>query len=307
MQSPAIRTENLTKIFRRDVGKKPVTGLDGLDLEVRQGEVFAFLGPNGAGKSTTIKLLTRLLRPSRGRVEIFGQPGTDRLSMKDVGYMPEQPNLYDHQTAREFLDFAARLYGMDSKDRKNRTGLLLEKVGMAPEADRSLRTFSRGMVQRIALAQSLIHDPRLVILDEPMASLDPKGRKDVRDLILDLRSAGKTVFFSSHILSDAEVVSDRVGILNRGRLVFVGSPDHGVDRPMLGVEIRFSWPADAAPDPKWKGKTLICPDGRNLVRVEDERKAGVLLRTVLDAGGIIHSVVPLKRTLEDVFMDEIER
>ena len=185
MSHLAIQTMNLTKIYKGDLGRKPTLGVDALNLEVRTGEVFAFLGPNGAGKTTTIKLLTRLLYPSKGKIRIFDRPGTSIGYLGQVGYLPEQPTFYGYLSGKECLDFIGRLFGLDRKTRQQRTDALLKKVGLEKRSDVLIRNYSRGMNQRLGLAQALINDPLLVILDEPMASLDPIGRKDFRDLILD--------------------------------------------------------------------------------------------------------------------------
>ena len=307
MSTLAIRTEGLTKIYKGELGQKPVVGLESLDLAVEPGEIYAFLGPNGAGKTTTIKLLTRLLHPTGGRVWLFGQPNTHRVSMEKVGYLPEQPNLYGYLMGREFLDFIARIFGLDSQTRKQRIPELLDRVGLGSRSDVAVRGYSRGMVQRLGLAQALMNDPQLLILDEPMASLDPVGRKDFRDLILELKAAEKTIFFSSHILSDAEMIADRVGILNNGKLVNVGTLDALVGSQVTSVEVTFALDLDRHPQMDLRGKDVVVQGQKVMVRLKDEEAVSPLLKRVDESGGRVVSVVPQRKTLEDLFMAEVRR
>jgi ABC-2 type transport system ATP-binding protein len=307
MTDSAIFTEDLTKIYKGELGQKPTVGVEGLQLEVRSGEVFAFLGPNGAGKTSTIKLLTRQLIATRGRAMIFGNPVTDVRTMRRVGFMPEQPNLYGYLTAAELLDFMARIFGISPSDRKRRIGDVLGRVGLAGLEDRAVRTFSRGMVQRLGMAQALINDPDLLILDEPMSALDPIGRKDFRDIMLELKGRGKTLFFSSHILSDAELVADRCGILNRGRLVQAAPLDDLLDSQTGSVEVTFV-PKDGRPGPE-DLRGYACEDrGRTrLARLSRAEDVAALLGVLNAHGARLVSVSPQRRSLEDVFMAEIGR
>src|SRR5688500_7436124 len=219
----AIRTEGLTKHY--SVGfwrSRPYVALDRLDLHVGRGEVFGFLGPNGAGKTTTLKLLMQLVFPTSGRAEIFGRPIGDLSIKRRLGYLPENPYFYDYLTAEELLSYFAGLFGYAAAERRRRVSQLLDEVGIERERRLQLRKFSKGMLQRVGIAQALINDPELVIFDEPMSGLDPLGRRDVRALILRLRDRGCTVFFSSHVLSDAAALCSRVAILAKGRLVATG-------------------------------------------------------------------------------------
>jgi ABC-2 type transport system ATP-binding protein len=213
-----ITITGISKEFKEGIGGRRVRALEGLDLEVREGEVFGFLGPNGAGKSTAIKILMNLIYPDKGSASIMGKDVRDRETRRHVGYLPENPYFYDYLTAEELLWFGGRASGMPLSTIKTRTDELLAKFSLTASRKRKLRTYSKGMVQRAGLALALIHDPDVAILDEPMSGLDPIGRKMVGDLIIDLKRQGKTIFFSSHILTDIERFCDRVGIIIGGRL-----------------------------------------------------------------------------------------
>ncbi|MGA6826802.1 ABC transporter ATP-binding protein [Nitrospira sp. NS4] len=225
-----VQTEKLAKTFRVGFWGKKVTAVDGLTLDVRRGEVFGFLGPNGAGKTTTLKMLMGLIHPTSGRASIFGHPVGDLAAKARLGFLPESPYFYDYLTSREFLKFYGHLFGLRGAALEKRVDELLELVGMTTARDLQLRKFSKGMLQRVGIAQALINDPSLVVLDEPMSGLDPIGRKEVRDLILRLKEAGKTVLFSSHILHDAELLCDRVAMILKGRLVACGEVTDLVER-----------------------------------------------------------------------------
>src|SRR5678816_240318 len=221
---PVIEINNLTKDY--EVGffrKRKVRALDGLSLSIEGGQIFGFLGANGAGKTTTLKLLMRLIFPTGGSAQILGHDIRDVSMHQRIGYLPENPYFYDYLTAREFLDYCAQLFGLDAAVRRKRAADLLARVRLDEKRwDTQLRKFSKGMLQRVGLAQSIINDPEIVFLDEPMSGLDPIGRREVRDLIASLRQTGKTVFMCSHILSDIEVLCDRVAILRGGRLTRSG-------------------------------------------------------------------------------------
>lgn len=307
MADPVIQTESLTKIYKGELEHKPVTALNDLNLKVQQGEVYAFLGPNGAGKSTTIKLLTRLIFPTSGRIAIHGRDIRDRSALGRIGFMPEQPNLYGYLTGREFLDYVGAIFRMGEALRSKRAEELLSQTGLEKAGDRRIRGYSRGMTQRLALAQALMNDPDLLILDEPMSNLDPIGRKDVRDIILDLKSQGKTIFFSSHILSDAEMIADRIGILNEGRLVQVGTMSELVDRQIEATEVTFELAADKLASLSPKGLTPIQQENRAMIRLEDTSGLDELLQSVNRAGGKVISVIPQRKSLEDYFIAQLGR
>lgn len=213
-----IKMDSLTKIFKKEFSRKKIYALNSLTLTINEGEVFGFLGPNGAGKSTTIKLLLNLIRPTSGSLSIMGRNSSEKSVRKLIGYLPENPFFYDHLSAKELLWFGGKSCGMDNRSIKERTLSLLEELELVHAMKRPLRSYSKGMVQRAGLALALIHDPKILILDEPMSGLDPMGRKKVFDLILNLKENGKTVFFSSHILHDIERLCDRAAILINGNL-----------------------------------------------------------------------------------------
>ena len=306
MENLAIHTQGLTKIYKGELGQKSITGLEELSCDVKIGEVYAFLGPNGAGKTTTIKLLARLLYPTSGKIWILGRENTGPASMKKVGYLPEQPRMYGYLSGREFMDFISRLFGLDRSVRKKRIMDLMERVGLANKSDILIRNYSRGMMQRLGLAQALINDPKLLILDEPMAGLDPVGRLDFRNLILELKKDGKTIFFSSHILSDAEMIADRVGILNQGRLVTVGRLDELVSSKVTSVEITFVLDPDKLSKTGLKRNEMVIQGSRVMVHKE-EGDIPEFLRQIDRWNGKVVSVIPRRMSLEEYFMAKVRR
>src|ERR1700723_678940 len=240
MSTPAIEIEGLTMDFPVGFWRKRMRrSLDNLTFQVDEGEVFGFLGPNGAGKTTTMKLLMGLIFPTSGTARVRGRSIQDVAMHREIGYLPEQPYFYDYLTARELLDYYARFSDYSAPERRERVGKFLARVGLAAAADVQLRKFSKGMLQRVGIAQAILHDPPVVILDEPMSGLDPVGRREVRDIIQALKEQGRTVFFSTHILSDAEMLCDRVAVLAGGKLQGVGAPGEIVSIEVHGMEILF--------------------------------------------------------------------
>src|SRR5579859_6853002 len=245
MPGAAIEIENLTKDYPYGfLHLKKRRSLEGLTMQVEDGEVFGFLGPNGAGKSTTIKLLVGLIFPEAGTARILGKPISDIEMHRSIGYLPEQPYFYDYLTAAEVLDYFARFHDLSAADRRERVAKMLKKVGLETAGKIQLRKYSKGMLQRVGLAQAILHDPQVVILDEPMSGLDPIGRREVRDIILELKREGKTVLFSTHILTDAEMLCDKVGVIVGGKLRGVGRPDDIVGMKAHETEVLFD--ADAS-------------------------------------------------------------
>ena len=270
-------------------------------MQVEDGEVFGFLGPNGAGKSTTIKLLMGIIFPTAGSARILGKPVSDVSMHRDIGYLPEQPYFYDYLTAAEVLDYFARFHGFRSNERKERVQKMLQKVGLETAGKIQLRKFSKGMLQRVGLAQAIVHDPKLVILDEPMSGLDPVGRREVRDIILELKNAGKTILFSTHILSDAETLCDRVGVIAAGQLRGVGAPGSIVGVKSLGLEIVFELTGSGAQFEKIRAKAA--KSGANYRMSVSEAELYAVLDELREAGAKIMSVAQIKPTLEDFFME----
>jgi ABC-2 type transport system ATP-binding protein len=301
--SAVIELRGLRKAFRGHLGIGRKVAVEGLDLSVNPGEIFGLLGPNGAGKTTTLKMMLALLRPDSGSARIFGRPPTDVAARRRLGFLPENPYFYDYLTAFEFLDLYGRLHGFKGAERKRRIASAIARVGLAGCEHTPLRKFSKGMIQRLGLAQAIQHDPELVILDEPMSGLDPIGRREVRDLILAHRAAGRTIFFSSHILQDAEMLCDRVAIVFKGKLRSIGKLDDLVSREAKWIEVsvRGAVPADLP------GERTAVPDGTTLVRVEGVPSLTRLLAAVPAAGGEVLSVWPRRETLEDLFLREIGR
>lgn len=299
----AIRTRGLRKVYRTGFWLRPFVGLHKLDLSVRRGEIFGFVGPNGAGKTTTMKILTGLQSATAGEADIFGVSHRDPASRRKLGFLPERPYFYVHLTARELLHFYGQLYELPASARTQRVGGLLERVGLDAFADTPLREYSKGMLQRVGLCQTLLHDPELVILDEPMSGLDPVGRALVRDLILEERAAGRTVFFSSHVLSDVESLCDRVGVIIRGELRSLGTVSALVGDRVKFFDCTFAdLPAEAA----LPGEALPAERDRVRVRVPPEA-LDATLKQALGAGGRVVQVQPHRQTLEEVLVDEIQQ
>ncbi len=303
-----VAIEGLTKSYPTGFWRKPVRVLTDLTCEVYENEIVGFLGPNGAGKTTTIKILNRLAFPDAGRVTLFGGKLRDGADVRrSIGFMPEQPYFYEYLTGAEFLRLCGQLCGMSPGAIGNRSSDLLARVGLAGAGDTAIRKYSKGMMQRLGLAQALLHDPELVILDEPMSGLDPMGRMEVRGIIRDLKAAGKTVFFSSHILSDVEALCDRVIMLHKGRKVAEGRVEELIGAETLYIELVVSplLPAErlgAAGIPPESGYA----QGALLVlRAHDNGEANRWMAALLREGCTVLSCVPVKKNLEEIFMERV--
>ena len=306
---PAIEIENLTKDYPYGfLHLKKKRSLEGLTMQVQDGEVFGFLGPNGAGKSTTIKLLVGLTFPTAGNARVLGKPISDIEMHRDIGYLPEQPYFYDYLTAAELLDYFARFHDLKAVDRKERVQRMLKKVGLETAWKIQLRKYSKGMLQRVGLAQAILHDPRVVILDEPMSGLDPLGRREVRDIILELKREGRTILFSTHILSDAEMLCDRVGVIVGGKLRGVGAPDEIVGVKAHGMEILFEYTGTGTGGNDDTAALLSkATQTGNRYRLQvSEEDLYATVEKLHRAGAKIASVTQIKASLEEYFMHLVE-
>jgi len=298
-----VRAEALSKTYRVGFFARRVRAVEDLSFEVRAGEIFGLLGPNGAGKTTTLKMLLGFVKPTSGHAFIAGRRAGTVASRRQLGYLPENPALYEFLRGDEYLIFAGRLCGLSRAEARKRTAELLERVGLAGRADRPIRKFSKGMVQRLALAQALVGDPRIAILDEPMSGLDPIGRKDVRDLILQLRDEGRTVLFSTHILSDVEAICDRVGILVEGRLTDCGALADLVAPGARAVELVVeNAPPDLVARLRQDGTRVLQRDRATVLTFRDEGRARAALSAAVSSGATIVSLTPHRRSLEELFV-----
>jgi ABC-2 type transport system ATP-binding protein len=306
----AIRTEGLTKHFSVGFWRpRPYVALDNLTLDVPAGDVFGFLGPNGAGKTTTLKLLMQLIYPTAGRAEILDRPVGDVKARQRIGYLPENPYFYDYLTAEELLEYFAALFGYRGAERRRRASALLDEVGIGAERRLQLRKFSKGMIQRVGIAQALLNEPDLVVFDEPMSGLDPIGRRAIREMILRLRDRGCTVFFSSHVLSDAEALCSRVAILAGGRLVASGSLSDMLAFQVRGWELVVTGlTAQALEHARSLGRiTSATPLGgdRYAVDLPVSTPPERILSDLTAHGATVVSLNPIRETLEDFFMRQV--
>ena len=305
----AIETEGLSKDFLVGFWRpRPYRALDALTLTVDDGEVFGFLGPNGAGKSTTLKLLMQLIFPSSGHARILGKPVGDVQVRQRIGFLAENPYFYDYLTAEEVLSYFARLFGYRGADVTARVSSVLDEVGIAGERRMRLRQFSKGMLQRVGLAQAIINDPQIVFLDEPMSGLDPLGRRQIRDLILRLKARGCTVFFSSHILSDAEALCSRVAIMAQGRLVASGALSDIAQFELKGWELVASnVPPAAIGGLQAQARSITAlAEGRYMIELPADGVPEQILVALVDAGAQIVSLLPVRETLEDYFIRTVK-
>lgn len=309
--SYVIEIKNLTKDYEKGFWKKKkIRALDDLTLNVESGQIFGFLGGNGAGKTTTIKILMRLLFPTAGTARILGSDISDFKMHAKIGYCPENPYFYDYLTARELMNYFGELFGFDSMTRKRKTAELLAKVGLnEKDWNRQLRKFSKGMLQRVALAQSLINDPEIVFLDEPMSGLDPIGRREVRELIAELREKGTTVFMSTHILSDIEALCDNVAILRNGKLAATGHLDELLTQSgeirNFEINIKGLTAENIAGEiAQIAGAEITAkPNGAN-IQISEENDIEKVLQIARNAGGKLVSIQPVKQSLEELFVKE---
>jgi ABC-2 type transport system ATP-binding protein len=291
--SAVLRTRELAKTFvlwEKGLVRKKIRAVESVSFDVQKNEIFGFVGPNGAGKTTTIKMLMGLIFPTAGTIEVLGRKVPDVEAKRLLGFVPENPYFYDYLTGRELLDLVGQLFSLPKPERQRRSEHLLELVGLGRAGDLPLRKYSKGMLQRIGIAQALINDPELVVLDEPMSGLDPIGRKEIRDLIVSLKAEGKTVFFSTHILSDVELICDRVAIVVGGKLRDVGPLDKLLSPRLLHTEV------------------VLEKDGeRKETRLPPAEDVGAFLQRALQQGMAVVSVMPRRESLEDLFVREVEQ
>ena len=303
--SEIVRVEKVVKDFRPGLGLRRKRVLHGISFGVEEGEIFGFVGPNGAGKTTTLKVLMGLIRATSGSAHILGHDVRETEFRRHVGFLPENPYFYDYLSGRETLDFYARLCGVPAARRRERVDELLGWVGLEAAADARLRTYSKGMQQRVGIAQALVHDPKVVFLDEPMSGLDPIGRKEIRDLVLRLRSEGKTVFMNTHILSDVEMVCDRVAIIVAGRIRHAGAIDDLLAAAETDV-VAAGLPADVAVELSERDDCELRPQGDRVELRVPEKAVADLLRRVLAADAEVVSVTPHRASLETIFLNAVE-
>jgi ABC-2 type transport system ATP-binding protein len=301
---PAIDVRDLRKTYRTPFARKKVEALRGVTFRVEPGTIYGFVGPNGAGKTTTIRTLMGLIRPTGGTAKLLGHDLPSRAARAKIGFLPESPYFYDYLNVGELLDLAGRIFGMPHGERKKRADELIDRVGLGRARTQSLKKFSKGMLQRAGLAQALMNDPELVVLDEPMSGLDPIGRKEVRDLILELRDRKKTVFFSSHILTDIEAIADDVAIIARGQLTAQGKPADLIKRTTLGVDIIVR--VEGTVDDLTQGASRVRHVGDELsLTLPADADVDAWLAKARDKGAKVVSVTPRHETLEDLFMRQI--
>jgi ABC-2 type transport system ATP-binding protein len=300
-----IRAERLGKTFRLGLLRKRVEAVRDVSFEVRRGEVFGFLGPNGAGKTTSLKMLMGLIFPSQGQAEVLGLPVPSRKARRRLGYLPEAPYFYDYLTPEEFLDLVGALSDVPRPERRRRADRLIARVGLEHARGRPLRTFSKGMLQRVGIAQALMGDPELVVLDEPMTGLDPLGRKEMRDLIFDLKKEGRTVFYSTHILPDLEMTCDRVAIVFAGRTHSVGPLGDLLSARVLSTEVMLRPGAGGLPPIATGARVRQMPEGA-MVELPEGAGVDAFLQEALARGASVLAVSPRRESLEDYFVRHTE-
>jgi ABC-2 type transport system ATP-binding protein len=304
--SGIVQVENLVKDVRPGFGLRKKRILDGISFRVREREIFGFIGPNGAGKTTTLKVLMGLIRATSGKASILGHDVSEIAFRRQIGFLPEQPYFHDYLTGRETLRFYAKLSGVSQGRRERRVTELLELVGLSVASDTRLRDYSKGMLQRIGVAQALVHDPQVVFLDEPMSGLDPVGRKEVRDIILRLRAEGKTVFMNTHILSDVEMVCDRVAIIVNGRIRYEGAIDEFLHAGEPKADLVLAnLPAEAATQFENDFGAQLRGHGERIELRIAEKDSSEVLRVALDAGAEVISVTPHRVSLESIFLSTV--
>ena len=301
-----VKVENIVKDFRPGFGLVRKRVLHGISFSVQQGEIFGFVGPNGAGKTTTLKILMGLIHAQGGRATVLGHDISENEYRRHVGFLPENPYFYDFLTGTEFLNFYAKVSGVPAQKRPGRVAELLEQVGLAYAGQSRLRTYSKGMLQRIGIAQAIVHDPDIVFLDEPMSGLDPIGRKEIRDLILRLNGEGKTIFMNTHILSDVEMLCHRVAIIVEGEIRYAGSSEEFLSSEERSADVVLArLPADAVQIIEERFAVPMRGQGDHVEMRIPEKEVKDLLRLALDTDTEIVSVTPHRVSLESIFLSAV--
>ena len=298
-----LEIRDLHKTFHLGFLRKRVDAVRGIDFDVQPGEIFGFVGPNGAGKTTTIKMVLQLIYPTRGTIQLFGNPAGDPKARQRLGYLPENPYIYTYLKPLEFLDLCGQLTGLDARTRRRRAEELLHKLSLGHTIDRPIGKFSKGMMQRMGVCQALLHEPEMLILDEPFSGLDPIGRKDIRDILLEQRRQGRTLVLTSHVLSDVEMLADRVGIIHRGQMTAYGTLTELLRPEVRRVEVELADVSQALRD-KLDGVAMEINElhQRIVVIVEGDERVPEVLQLALQGDAKVLAIVPHRETLEDLFV-----
>ena len=305
---PVLRVEGLTKVYRDPMTLRPFTAVEGVSLTLPRGEIFGLLGPNGAGKTTTIKLILGLGKPTTGTILVDGRDPREPAARRRLGYLPENPCFYDHLTAAEYLELVGALFGLDARSSRRRGATLLERLGLSSHARKPLRKYSKGMTQRLGLAQALLNEPTFLVLDEPMSGLDPIGRAEAKQILREERARGATILMSSHVLAETETICDRIGIMNAGKLLEVGPV-----RGLLATGVReweiavASLPDATAAALQTAGHGVEIGGTRRMIRVVDGKALQTVLKTLIQDNVFVHSVEPRRETLEEHFVRALGR
>jgi ABC-2 type transport system ATP-binding protein len=301
---PVLEVADLHKTFFIGFLRKRVAAVRGVSFEVKRGEIFGFVGPNGAGKTTSIKMMLQLIFPTRGQVKLFGQNSLDPKARRRLGYLPENPYIYSYLRPLEFLDLCGQLTGLGRRQRRQRAEALVHRLGIAHALDRPIGRFSKGMTQRLGFCQALLHEPELLILDEPFSGLDPIGRKDMRDLMLEQKAAGRTLLLTTHVLSDVELLSERVAIVRQGKVVAYGGLDELLRPEVRRVEIELSGVTGTLREALERSAQQVraIDDQIVLAVVEGDEGVPALLQLALAHSARVLSVTPYRETLEDLFV-----
>ncbi|HEY2732328.1 MAG TPA: ABC transporter ATP-binding protein, partial [Polyangiales bacterium] len=299
-----LEVADLHKTFFIGLLRKRIEAVRGISFEVKRGEIFGFVGPNGAGKTTSIKMMLQLIFPTRGAVKLFGRSTFDPDARRRLGYLPENPYIYSYLRPLEFLDLCGRLTGLDRRQRRQRAEGLLHKLGLSHALDRPVGKFSKGMTQRLGFCQALLHEPELLILDEPFSGLDPIGRRDIRDLLLEQKAQGKTLLLTSHVLSDVELLSERVAIVRQGKIVAYGAIDDLLRPEVRRVEVELAdVSADLRQNLERAARHVRQLDAQITVAViEGDEGVPALLQLAMSSGARVLAVTPHRETLEDLFV-----